>query len=180
MKRMIWSNNYDAVKEKVDFLLDENDALPEEERLTEDEAWMKANELIMEDLHDERFNLDIDVGYPIVAFASLQLWNGRKPAFKQLDSQNLRDVLDICCGDYIDWYVDENGEMIIRDTHHDGTNTYTLRVMRGGMSVDQINNFWRKLWTGKLTWNGVKRYTRRLGDYPANVYGWKLRGGVRV
>ena len=171
MKHMIWSNDYDAIKAIA------NDLLALEE-LEEEEAWERANDLNDEYLGDERVNLNIDVGYPIIVFANLGLWNGRHSAYKMLGSQNLRDCLNVCEGEYVEWFVDDDGDLKIRDTHHDGTNVYVFRALRGGLSDVQLDNFFDKLDYEGITSAGVKRYTRRLGDYAAKVYGWKLKGGV--
>lgn len=174
MKHMIWSNDYDAIKAIADDLL-------ADEELEEEEAWERAHDLNDYYLEDEQANLNIDVGYPIIVFANLGLWNGRHSAYKMLGSQNLRDCLNVCEGEYVDWFVDDDGDLKIRDTHHDGTNVYVFRALRGGLSDVQLDNFFDKLdCDGDFTWSRVKRYTRRLGDYAAKVYGWKLRGGVHA
>lgn len=183
MKHRIWANTYDAVKAVADYLMANpgevyGDCWDEDENISEADAWDYAQDDVSNWLEDERANLDIDIGADIIVFADLGLWNGRRTGYKTLKSRNLRDVLDVCCGDYIEWYVNENGEMIIRDSHHDGTNVYTVRALRD-LSWAQLENFYGKLSRG-LTTRDVKRYTRRLGDFPAKVYGWKLRGGVHA
>ena len=178
MKHTIW-NNTDMLQEDFDDIMNNLD-LHRIEKGDEQAAWELAHDWNDAWLDDEKTNLDIDVGYPIVVFADLGLWNGRRTAYKMLGSQNLKDCLNVCCGDYIDWFVDDCGDLTVRDTHHDGTNTYTFRALRGGMSWEQIENFYDKLDREGITKRTVKRYTRRLGDYVAKVYGWKLPGGVHA
>ena len=176
MKHTIWSNDYDQIEAIANDI--KSEAIDEDEPMTDDEAWERAYDLNNDYLDDERINLDIVIPTDIIVFADLGLWNGRRSGYKVLNSRNLKDVLDVCCGDYIDWFVNENGEMIITDCHHDGTNYYTVRAMRD-LTDAQFENFSGKLWNG-ITEKDVKRYTRRLGDYPAKVFGWKLRGGVHA
>ena len=175
MKHVIWNNTETPEELFRDIMnnLDQYDI----EKGDEASAWELAHEWNDDYLDDERANLDIDVG-TIIVFADLGLWNGHRAAYKILKSGNLRDCLNVCCGDYVEWYVDDRGDMIVRDTHHDGTNTYTFRALRD-LSDTQEWNMYDKLSEG-FTRRDVKRYTRRLGDYAAKVYGWKLRGGVHA
>ena len=178
MKHSIW-NNTDMLEETAHEIMD-NPELYDIEKGDEYAAWELAHVWNDDRLDDEFVNLDIDVGYPIVVFAGLGLWDGHRTAYRMLGSQNLKDCLKVCCGMYIDWFVDEKGDLVVRDTHHDGTNVYTFRALRGGMSWEQIENFYDKLDSEGITKRTVKRYTRRLGDYAAKVYGWKLPGGVHA
>ena len=175
MKHTIWSNGFEAIeelKEDIRQNYDQYNLEPDDEQA----FWNLAYELSTEYLEDERVNLDCVITTDIILFADLGLWDGRRKGYRFLPSNNLKDVLNVCCGDYIDWYVDDNGEMIITDCHHDGTNRYIVRAVRN-LSGKQIDNFYYKLNHG-FTDKDMKHYTRRLGDYPAKVYGWKLRGGV--
>ena len=175
MKHMIW-NNTETLFEDHDDILANKDIYGIE---TDDAAWALAYDWTECNLEDERANLDLEIDSDIICFANLGLWNGRRTAYKTLKSRNLKDLLDVCCGDYVEWFVDDSGDMIVRDTHHDGTNVYTFRAIRSGLTDNQIENFYDKLYDG-ITRNDVKRYTRRIGDYAAKVYGWKLKGGLHA
>lgn len=37
-----------------------------------------------------------------------------------------------------------------------------------------------KIYAGTAEWADIVKVTRRLGDYAAKVYGWKLPGGIHV
>ena len=51
-------------------------------------------------------------------------------------------------------------------------NTYLYRQFRVGTSEEQRENFMFKIISGKATRADINRYTIRLGDYIARVYGW--------
>jgi len=166
---IIWSNEYDDIKALQKDLI-------EEEGLAESDALYRAYELNDEYLYDERANLNIHVGEDIIAIADLGLWNGRRQGYKLLKSDNIRDCLSGTCGDYIKWYVDDLGDLCCDDSHHDGTNNYLYRSWKPGLSETAKENFLEKIYEGKATRADITRCTRRLGDYIARVYGWKLRG----
>lgn len=176
MKHMIWNNTEWLEEDFHDIMnnLDQYDIEPGDES----SAWELAHEWNDENLQDETTNLNVEVG-TIIVFANLGLWNGRHTAYKTLKSGNLKDCLSVCCGDYIEWFVDDSGDVIVRDTHHDGTNVYTFRALRK-LTDTQIENFYDKLDYEGVDSKTIKRYTRRLGDYVANVYGWKIKGGLHL
>ena len=108
-KYMIWSNEYDQIRAIEEDLVN-ND--PDQSYEDLDSAWEDACELNNEYLDDERRNLDVDVGEHIIVIASLGLWDGRRIAYKDLNSTNLSDCLSGTCGDYVTWYVDERGDVM--------------------------------------------------------------------
>ena len=62
-----------------------------------------------------------------------------------------------------------------RDIHHDGTNLYTYRAWKPEISHAQRSYFMQKVAIGKATRKDITRYTQRIGDRVADVYGWKVR-----
>ena len=126
----------------------------------------------MDTLGCERMNLDIQLQQPIIVIADLGLWYGRRPAYRLIRSGNIKDCLysEYDC----EWYLDHLGDLRCRATHHDGTNYYLYRVFRDDMSEEQQENFEAKLYEGKATRRDINRYTRRLGDEIADVYGWDI------
>ena len=76
---------------------------------------------VIENLDDERANLNIEVGEEIIIIADLGLWDGRHQAYKLLRSTNIADCLTGTVGDYVTWFVDDRGDLMCRDCHHDGT-----------------------------------------------------------
>lgn len=165
----IWSNEYDVIESVA------KDMMEYDEILEWDHALDQAYEVNAESLDDEKRNLNIEVGDWIIMIADLGLWDGRYMAYKQLYSQNIRDCLTGTCGDYVTWFVDDRGDLMCRDCHHDGTNLYTYRAWKPGISEEQKQNFLWKVYKGKATRKDITRYTRKIGTYVADVYGWKVR-----
>lgn len=147
-KRIVWTND--------PCLLDEDE-----------------DDVCLEDqLSDERCNLNIDLGQPILVVASLGLWNGRRTAYKEIKSGNLKDCLYSEC-DYDTWYVDTvTGEFACNAIHHDGTNRYRYRVFKDGVSDRVKENVKERIYSGTITDAYLNRFTKRLGDIVRNVYGW--------
>lgn len=88
-------------------------------------------------LEDEKRNFDIDLPENILVIATLGLWNGRRQGYKQL-SNNLSQCFSVCQHDYQEYFVDESGDLCATDSHHDGTNHYTFRMYRKGVTEKQI------------------------------------------
>ena len=170
----IWSNDYDVI-ESLEKEIMEN---PEDFGVRYkdgDDLWETACEINAEYLGDEKANLNIDVGEEIIIIADLGLWDGRHQAYKLLHKMNIADCLTGTCGDYVTWFVDDRGDLMCRDCHHDGTNLYTYRAWKPGISYAQRSYFMQKVAIGKATRKDITRYTQRIGDRVADVYGWKVR-----
>lgn len=73
----------------------------------------------------------------ILCLASLGLWNGRRSAYKIIYADNLSAILNNICGDYVEVAI-EDGDIVISDTHHDGTNRYTFREIRNTVNIDNL------------------------------------------
>ena len=168
-KHIIWSNRDIKLEDWEDCLKDW-----EPEITDEDEQWMLVNQWNNEYLEDERANLNIDLHAGILAIADLGLWNGRKSGYKEMGT-NIRNCLGGTCGDYVTWYVDELGDLMCEDCHHDGTNYYTYRAWKEGVSPLQMENLEWKIYCGKATRKDITRLTRKLGPDVAKVYGWEIR-----
>ena len=158
---IIWSNDVEHI-----------------EKLMEDDpelVWESAYELNAEYLEDERANLNIEVGDEIIVLADLGLWYGRRHGYKLIRKTNIADCLCGTCGDYVTWFVDDRGDLMCRDIHHDGTNIYMYRAWKAETTDEQKRNFLQKIYDGKATRKDITRYTRKIGVYVADVYGWKVR-----
>lgn len=120
-------------------------------------------------LDDERMNLDKVVEGRILVIADLGLWNGRKSAYKIVESGNIKDILGFtydCAEFYGDGYNIRGTEV-----HHDGTNHYLYRVIREDRNIVNLLN---DIWDGKeYTMKKLNYYTRSLYPYVAKVYGWR-------
>ena len=126
------------------------------------------------DFLDERTNLDIQLNENIVAIADVGRWNGRFSGYQLIDSGNIKDCLDFRSCDFGKWWVDERGNFRSELHHHDGTHRVLYRAFKEGVSEEQIENFCDKIYNSKLTQADVSRYTRRLGDDIAEVYGFEI------
>ena len=124
-------------------------------------------------LQDERRNLNIDLPQNILVIATLGLWHGRRQGYRELGN-NLSQCLSVCQYDFQEYFVDKFGDLCATDIHHDGTNHYTFRMYK------QIEALKDKIYAGTAEWTDIVKVTRRLGDYAARVYGWKLPGGIHV
>ena len=170
----IWSNEYDVI-EKLENDIREN---PDEfvaGYSKDDDFWAIACQLNDEYLEDERANLNIEVGDEIIVIGTLGLWYGQRTGYKLLHSTNIRDCFGGTCGDYVTWFVDDRGDLNCRDCHHDGTNLYLYRAWKPDISYAQRDYFLQKVRCGIATRKDITRYTRKIGTYVADVYGWKVR-----
>lgn len=171
---VIWSSEYDTI-EKLEKDIRENPDDFVAGYSKDDDFWAIACQLNDDYLDDERANLNIDVGEDIIIIADLGLWDGRHQGYKLLHSTNIADCLTGTCGDYVTWFVDDRGDLMCRDCHHDGTNLYLYRAWKPGVGIIAQDNFLEKVRYGKATRKDITRYTRKIGTYVADVYGWKVR-----
>lgn len=174
-KHVIWSNDCDIIEAlSKDIKENPDDFVAGYSDGDDADFWPIAYQLNDDYLDDERANLNVEVGDEIIIIASLGLWNGRRMGYKELHKTNIRDCLDTghTCGDYITWYVDERGDLMCENTHHDGTNFYTYRAWKDGISDTRKENFLNKVYHGIATRDDITRYTRKLGQYIADVYRW--------
>lgn len=169
-KHTIWQNidlNYE------DWRADLEEYYPDEDGYDEDDRQEFMYERNNDYLDDERMNLDVDISAGIIAIADLGLWYGRRVGYKEM-GHNISDCLYSEC-DYAEWYVDERGDFRFTGHHHDGTNCVVYRAWKDGITDEQKEVFEMKCYEGKVTPQDITRYTRRLGDDIARVYGWEIR-----
>lgn len=165
-RHVIWSSDVD-VDDYKEWLEEE---YPD---ASETEKWELAEEANDMRLDDERENLNIQLNDDILVIANLGLWNGRHSGYKVLSSGNIKDCL-YSNADYNTWYLDDRGDLCCDAVHHDGTNYYTYREWKPGVSEVQKENLLDKIYYGKATRRDITRVTRRLGDDIARVYGWQI------
>ena len=166
-KHIIWSNcnlDYENWREDME---------AEYPELSEDERISLMYEINSDYLDDERCNLNIQLGSPILVIADLGFWYGRRSGYKEIESGNIRDCL-YGDTDYSTWYVDKRGDLCCDAIHHDGTNHYLYRVYKDGVRESQIELLKEKLYRGIATRADITRVTRRLGDDIAKVYGFSI------
>lgn len=170
-KHVIWSYDSEYLREEM------KQAYPDK---TEDEITEIIESVNGDYLDDERVNLDIQLNTEIIIIADLGLWNGRRNGYKIINSGNIADCLYTHANGFPIWYLDEKGDLCCNEVHHDGTNHYRYRAFRENTSYEQRENLKDAIYDGTVTESTIKRVTRRLGDYIANVYGWKIRGGIHT
>lgn len=174
IKRMIWSNDIDTSDEAIQkiimeykelgIILNRDDALV---------ALYDRNSL----WHDEEWsNLDIATQNPILIIADLGLWSGRRLGYAVLDTQNVRAIFSSTIGDTQTFYGDAYN-IHCEDVHHDGTNYYLYRELIGPTEV--CTPLLDAIYQGKdhkKIKNKLRRYSRSLLPYVADIYGWPVAG----
>ena len=161
-KHIIWTNDINLDDWRDDILAENPDA-------DEHTIFATAYEINGDYLDDEKANLNVTVDAPIIMILDLDLWNGHRYGYK-LMGQNIADCLDCyTCGDYVTFYVDEDGEFKCDDSHHDGTNCYTFRKVK----ADAPDSFNYAVVDGEATKEDMLAYTEPLGGEIAKVYGWE-------
>lgn len=166
---MIWTSDTDFE--------DWKDGLKENyPNLSDDELRVMMDEANAEYLEDEKMNLDIQLPRPIVVVATLGLWDGRRTAVGTNGGwRNLNHCLEIQCESTLDaeFFVDDNGDFCSVERHHDGANCFTFRMWREGITDVQKELFTYRALRGILSKKDYDIFTERLGDYAADVYGWR-------
>lgn len=134
----------------------------------EGESLESAIDLNWVRLEEERLNLNIDLPGSIVMIGSISRWDGTFVGHCVKDSDNLSDCLEFlnCC-EYGEWFV-EGGEFQSRQSHHDGTNHITYRLLPNGLSADICE----KLESGEYSLEDLWGWTESLAPYVCKVYGW--------
>lgn len=160
----IWKSDID-MSDWEEFL---NDEYPDAD---ENERYEIAKEMNDEYLNDERFNLGVATDGEIVIIADLGCWDGRKNAGK-LCGHKVSNILYSQVHGMSDqhWYGDGKN-ICCRESHHDGVNHYTYRIMKGKTHDEQVENA-DKLFSKKLTARRIGYYTKSLYPVVAEVYGW--------
>lgn len=145
-----WKENFIADKEYDDIDIS---------FMTDDDYWeafYNDNRVWADELNDW-FNEQIDG--VIVAFANLDLWNGRFVGAKRM-GRKLNDIIDTCGCDHIKLYFDRydvKGNLY----HHDGTNNLTYRFIPDTSNID-VYHILDLASNGKLTWEYFRKHTKSL------------------
>lgn len=150
----IWSSEVN-IEEYKDFL---DDCYPEAD---EYDKYNIVSELNKEYLDDERMNLGIDVGSPIIEVADLGFWNGRRQGYHLITSGLLSDIFNFHGCDDATFFI-EDGELRSTLYHHDGHHNIVYRKVKNmkkfhKVSLDEF----------------VRKYTESLADVVKKVYGWE-------
>lgn len=105
----------------------------------------------------------------ILAIASMGLWNGKKTGYKIL-GDNLNEVLTSTIGcDEKEVYFDGHN-IKAEGYHHDGRNFVEYREIREDKNIDRLLN---KIYDNEpVTRQMINYYTKPLGKYVKQIYGW--------
>lgn len=170
---LIWQN--------YDLDLDDwrEDLLEEEPGLSEHELYERMVETNDEYLCVERANLNIQLARDIIAIVDIGRWNGRFNGYKYIRSGNIRDCLHMSkdC-EYAKWYVDEDGDLHCRESHHDASNYLRYRVIRDDATDEQIEELEDAILDDSVTEELICAVTLPIGEHIAKVYGWDLSGNA--
>lgn len=166
VKSIVWTDEY------LDLDDWDADIKAEYPDMGESDRFAYMHELNAAYLDDERVNLNVDVGTPIVALATLGLWNGTRLAAKEISSGNIADCLR-SSAESNTWFVDDRNDLWCEAVHHDGRNYYLYRAWKPGITQTQKENFINKFFAGNATRKDINRYTSRVGDHVCRVYGVK-------
>lgn len=142
--------------------------------LTEEQIQEECNFLDSTWFDDEKLELASVSEGNVIAIAELGRWNGRFSGYKELN--NLEDIMYSSCA-YERIYVDSNGDLRKKESHHDGSNFILYRYWKEGLTEQQRDNFLNKIYNGEVTSKDITRYTRKAGIGIADAYGWTVRGG---
>lgn len=166
MKHIIWTNDLDYNDWKEDL----EEEYPEKSEAERIEIMYEINS---EFFYEEKDNLEEELGRPVVMLGSLGLWNGRRTGCKFTGGTNLNDIFYGSVGDIVTIFV-ENGEVMCKDIHHDGTNYYTYRVLKPGISEFEFEEYAYETSAEEA----FEKYAEPLGNKVAKIYGWEIENAV--
>ena len=128
-----------------------------------------AQEFLEDDLEEIRQLCDHTYKYGILVIGSLGRWNGRKDAFDEICTGELRECFSVHPDSIdIEWYLDDNNDLIRNVYHHDGVNHYKYRAWKEDVdstTYSAVLNSIRKGEGSEL----LNRYTEPVGNYVGRV-----------
>lgn len=178
-KFLIWDSEYSGYLACVQAIESLREEYPD---ATDDQLMRMAYESNEEQLNIERETLSaIKPVNGILAVARLGLWSGHPLAvLPGSDRDTLQTVAD-CLKSFVQsdtdicFYLNENGDLSTRETHHDGTNIYTFRAWKPGVTDEQKEALLDDIYEQKPdAFEQVQALTTRLGDDIAAIYGWDI------
>ena len=166
-RRVVWSDI------NLDFESWRDDLQEQYPTASEDELVAKMYEINNDYLEDDRNEMNVCVGSPIIIIADIGKWDGRHTGYREIESGCLKDCLYTEL-DGVTWYVDNKGDFRMDGYHHDGHNYYLYRRYRDDATPEAIEEFQGKILDHTLTEEDIDRVTVRLGDDIAKIYGFTL------
>lgn len=150
--------------------------LAEYPMLSEDEAYQQVQQTNTDYMYDECANMNVQLPENILVLGDIGTWRGNRHGYRELGN-NLNDAFKLAFDtDYFELYVTDKGELKARGAHHDGTNYYTIRMWKPGLTDRQKETYLNKIFNGTDTAADMTYYTVRLGDIVGDVYGWTFKG----
>lgn len=130
-----------------------------------------VNDYLEMDLEDLDINCNVYLENPILVIADIGTWQGRKTAYKIINSGLLSDIFHFNDGcDYHKYYSD-GYNIHCEAIHHDGTNYYEFREIK---NMDNIETFLNNLLDDKYTNNRrmLNYYTKSILPEFKKIYGF--------
>lgn len=140
-----------------------------EKIITEDQVYNECYELNQFWFSDVKSEFTRISRGEVIAIADLGRWNGRFSGYKTFDS--LEKILYTSC-DFERVYLDSYNNLRKEESHHDGSNSILYRYWKEGITEKQKENFLDKIYKGNCTTRDISRYTSKIGNDVAEVYGW--------
>lgn len=168
VKHVIWSNIDLKLEDWRKEIIEAHPSVNDEDEYSMSAAMYDLNN---EYLDDERVNLNIKLGQPIICIANCGFWSGYYTGCRIIESGNIADCLYTQC-DYAEWFVDGYKNLRCTSIHHDGRNHYLYRVFKNGTTYTQRENLEDKIYRGIATPRDIGRVTRSIGKEIGRVYGW--------
>lgn len=150
-------------------IIDNSDEPITADDISDDDIYEERNFYSQVDYDDAHVNLNKILPNNILIIANLGLWSGRYSGYKEINNNNLNSILNQAQGNYYHVYYD-GYNVKADDSHHDGTNHYTFRLIKDNVNID---NLLEKLYNGTATRNDINNYTKSLRPYVQKIYGWK-------
>ena len=154
-RAIIWSNEVEVIDQIAEELQAENS---EDEKDFEEAYWVNN-----EYLEDEERILDKELGQPIIAAITANLWDGVHVGISDSLGTNLHDVFKVMDDpdyDYSAFYV-QDGDIYSNEVHHDGRDQYLFRKLKKGID-DPDDIFDRTLNPGESLYDLFLQNTESL------------------
>jgi len=173
-KRIIWTAEYDTsdeaiAKARID---GEDSGLLLSVDATDDEVLTYLSERNSDWRDDEVSNLSVTISNPILVIADLGLWHGRKQGYRILHPKTVGEILYMQTSDYYPEFYADAYNVYCRDPYLDGTNYYLFRELIADEDSDAVIKLLNTIYDGKDYTTLMRRYTRSILPYVADVYGW--------
>ena len=143
--------------------------------MNDEQIAQMASEDLWHQLNDVRTEFDQVIAPELIAIGDIGRWDGRYCGYHDIPDGNLKHCFfpgrDI---DNAEWFVDQKDDLRSEQRHHDGTHYVLYRAVKGENTYEDTEHFKHLIWSGKVTERDIDRYTERVGDPIAKLYGWEI------